>query len=90
MKKLYLLRHAEAAAIPIKTWMGDPKTAGLAKLVLNRLDQLPEPLAVACVELALQGDMAEDARAAPDRKGARGGGAAHLRRQRGLLLRRRP
>lgn len=59
-----LAGHAEAAAPQIKRWVTEPELKGLGLLVLNRLDQLPEPLAVACVELALSGDLAEDARMA--------------------------
>lgn len=57
-------QHAEAAAPQIKAWMDAPETAGLARLVLSRLDRLPEALAVACVERALKTELAEDARAA--------------------------
>ena len=56
--------HAEEASVHIQGWMSGEETAGLARLVLGRLAQLPEDLAVAVVTIALGSEMAEDARSA--------------------------
>ena len=54
--------HAEAAAPMMKGWMVDPEKAGLAILVLGRLDDMPLAVGVELATAALSG---------PDPDGAR-------------------
>jgi len=57
-------RHGEAAEDHLRDWVVDPARAGLAELVLERVDLLPEPVAVEVVRDALDGPHREAAEAA--------------------------
>ncbi len=53
-------RHAEAAKVDILAWIADPERKGLAWVALDRLDVMPEPIAI---ELAAAAAVAPE----PDR-----------------------
>jgi len=52
--------HAADAAEPIVGWIRDPAKEGLARMVLAKLDRLPEAVAVGVVRAGLDGPLAED------------------------------
>lgn len=54
-------RHAQLASPALLDWVEGPRTRGLALLVLDRLDRLPEPLALDLAAAALKGPHAADA-----------------------------
>lgn len=53
--------HAEAVQGELAAWVADPEARGLALLVLDQLDSLPEPLALDLATRALAGPHAADA-----------------------------
>lgn len=55
--------HLEAKATDVDAWVVDPSKKGLALLTLSMLDEVPEPAAVRFATLALNGPLADDARA---------------------------
>ena len=55
--------HLEAKATDVDAWVVDPEKKGLALLTLSMLDEVPETAAVRFATLALDGPLAEDARA---------------------------
>ena len=55
-------RHAEAAQATLAGWVVDPGKKGLAILVMNQLDQMPQPVAMDLAGKALAGPLADDAR----------------------------
>lgn len=57
-------RHAQEVAEPVEAWMGEAGNAGLARLVLQRLDALPAATAVRWVQVGLQGPHAAEVRTA--------------------------
>jgi len=56
-----LERHAEAAKDDVLSWVKREDTKGLGKLVLQKLDTLPESIAVDAARVAVAGPLAEDA-----------------------------
>lgn len=56
-------RHAEAVQPHLLRWVSSPETRGLGIVTLNLLDQMPAPVASAVAQGALQGPLAQDARA---------------------------
>lgn len=56
-----LERHAETAKDDVLSWVKREDTKGLGKLVLQKLDTLPEALAVDAARVAVTGPLAEDA-----------------------------
>ena len=54
-------RHAAAAEPTLTAWVTDPNTRGLAILVLDELNTLPEPLALRLATATLSGPHAADA-----------------------------
>lgn len=48
-------RHPEQALTVVEAWMGDPEAADLARLVVERLDDLPQVLAVAAASTGVRG-----------------------------------
>jgi hypothetical protein len=54
-------RHADAVQDELLTWVKQEETKGLGKLVLQRLDTLPEPIAVDVARVAVTGPLADDA-----------------------------
>lgn len=54
-------RHAQLASPALFAWVEGPTTRGLALLVLDRLDRLPDPLALELAAAALKGPHAADA-----------------------------
>lgn len=66
--------HAEAAEGKLRDWVVAEEGTGLAILVLQHLDQMPEPVAVELVRDALEGPWAQeasDAAAGSDRPAVR-------------------
>ncbi len=55
-------RHAEEARDEILAWVGDAGKRGLAILVFDKVDALPEGLALEVARSGLAGPLAEDAR----------------------------
>jgi len=54
-------RHADAIKDELLAWVKQEETKGLGKLVLQRLDTLPEPIAVDVARVAVTGPLADDA-----------------------------
>lgn len=68
-------RHATSSAALLVEWVRDPNTAGLGRLVLGRLDALPEAVAISVATAALGGPLdteAREAAAACSHEGVRG------------------
>ena len=54
-------RHGDEARDAVLSWVKRDDTKGLGKLVLQRLDTLPEALAVDAARVAVTGPLAEEA-----------------------------
>ncbi len=54
--------HAEPARADLAGWLTDADRRGLALVVLDAMDELPEPLALELSAAALAGPLADDAR----------------------------
>ncbi len=54
-------RHADAIQDELLAWVKQGETKGLGKLVLQRLDTLPEPIAVDVARVAVTGPLADEA-----------------------------
>ena len=52
-------RHPDAVRDELLTWVKQEETKGLGRLVLQRLDTLPEPIAVDVARVAVTGPLAE-------------------------------
>lgn len=59
-----LVAHGDAVRDDLLTWVDDPAKQGLGRLLLQRLADLPEPLAAEVVSHASSGELAEVAREA--------------------------
>ena len=53
-------RHAAASQATLTTWVADPDRRGLAILIANELDGMPEPVALSIARAGLAGPHAAD------------------------------
>ena len=52
--------HSDTSEAPFLMWVSDPSLKGLGRMLLRRLDTLPEALSLRIVDAGLQGELKEE------------------------------